>query len=53
MKDDFRREALLKTLREDYGITTLEQFLEAFKKIPKIDITQFVLPPNTKGARTI
>lgn len=40
---DFRKEALIKTLREDYGITTAEQLLKAISGMAKLDITQFVL----------
>lgn len=40
---DFRKDALIKTLREDYGITTAEQLLKAISGMTKLDITQFVL----------
>lgn len=39
---DFRKEALIKTLKEDYGITTAEQLTKAISGMKKLDITQFV-----------
>lgn len=45
---DFRKEALTKTLREDFGITTAEQLLRAIGSMTKLDITQFVLRPDTE-----
>ena len=42
---DFRKEALAKTLREDFGITTAEQLLLAIGSMTKLDITQFALRP--------
>lgn len=45
---DFRRDALIKTLREEYGITSAEQLLEAIKGMKKLDITQFVLRPEAE-----
>lgn len=45
----FRKDALLRTLKEDYGITTMEQLYDAMRKLKKLDITQFVAAPQTKG----
>lgn len=42
---DFRKDALIKTLREDFNITTAEQLLSAIGSMKKLDITQFVLRP--------
>lgn len=41
-----RRERIIKTLREEYGITNLEQLNEAIRTMKKLDITQFVYPVN-------
>lgn len=46
MMADFRKDALIKTLREEYGITTSEQLLDAIRNMKKLDITQFVLRPE-------
>lgn len=43
MQDSFRKDALLRTLKEDYGITDPEQLLEALRKMKNLDIAQFVL----------
>lgn len=51
MQNSFRKDALLRTLREDYGITDSEQFLEALRKMKKLDIAQFVLTPETRGEK--
>lgn len=48
---DFRKDALIKTLREDYGITTAEQLLEAIRTMKKLDITQFVLRPDAERTK--
>lgn len=42
---DFRKDALVKTLQEDFNITTAEQLLSAIGSMKKLDITQFVLRP--------
>ena len=44
-----RLEAILCILREEYGITTVEELLEAVRTMKKLDITQFVYPVNTGG----
>lgn len=49
--DSLRKEALLRTLEDDYGITTLEQLYEAMRKMKKLDITQFVTYPQTEGEK--
>lgn len=41
-----RTERLWKILREDYGITTRQQLDEAIAKLPKLDITIFVMTPE-------
>lgn len=45
---DFRKDALIKTLREDYNITTAEQLVSAIRNMAKLDITQFVLRPDAE-----
>lgn len=44
-----RREAILRTLREDYGITTVEQLMDAIRNMKKLDITQFVYSEKKEG----
>lgn len=44
-----RLEAILRTLREDYGITTVEQLMDAIRNMKKLDITQFVCPRGANG----
>lgn len=44
-----RREAILRTLREEYGITTAEQLREAVRTMKKLDITQFVYSEKKEG----
>lgn len=46
-----RREAILRTLREEYGITTTEQLMDAIRNMKKLDITQFVYPRGANGER--
>lgn len=46
---DFRREALINTLRADYGITTVEELLEGIRTMAKVDISQFVLRPKERN----
>lgn len=48
---DFRKEALLQTLREEYGITSMDELADAIRKMKKLDITQFVLPPVQEGEK--
>ena len=43
--DKERAVAILKILKEEYGITTEEELDEAIKKQGFIDITPFVAPP--------
>lgn len=50
MTPESRKAALLKTLLEDYGISTVEQLLEAISEMKKLDITQFVFTHTEKGA---
>lgn len=40
------KEALLRTLREEYGITTEEQLLTAVSHMDRLDISQFVVHPS-------
>lgn len=47
----FRKDALLRTLKEEYGIATMEQLYDAMRKMKKLDITQFVAAPQTKGEK--
>ena len=47
MTQQERVSELWKILREDYGIETMEQFWEAYSKLPPIDITPFVFPMGT------
>lgn len=42
---------ILRTLREDYGITTVEQLMEAIRTMEKLDITQFVYSEKTQEAQ--
>lgn len=42
--DDFRKAAALKTLREEYGIHSALELLEAICTMEKLDITQFTFP---------
>ena len=46
MTDRERRERIIKTLREEYGITTVEELREAIRTMKKLDITPFVYPVN-------
>ena len=41
---DFRREALIRTLQADYGITTVEELLDGIRNMSRVDIAQFVSP---------
>jgi len=45
----FRKEALTRTLKEEYGITNDEQLNEAIENMNKIDIAQFVSIPQKKN----
>lgn len=48
MEDDRLLNRLWKVLGDDYGITTLDAFDDAFKKLPAVDITVFwSLPGDT------
>ena len=49
MMENPRREAIIRILREEYGITTAEQLREAVRTMKKLDITQFVYPVETGG----
>ena len=42
-----RVSALWELLREDYGINTMEQFVEAYTRCPPIHISAFVEPGAT------
>lgn len=42
MTTEQRVAALWEILREEFGIETMEQFMEAYKNCPKIDIAPFV-----------
>ena len=44
-----RVEALWELLKSEYGIETAEQFEEAYRKGPGIDITPFVSPREESG----
>lgn len=44
MTQQERVSALWEILREDYGINTMEQFVEAYTRCPPIDISAFVEP---------
>lgn len=46
---DFRKETLIKVLREEFGITSAAQLLDAIGTMKKLDISQFVLLPALKG----
>lgn len=49
--EGFRKEALIKTLKEEYGISTVEELLNALCRMKKLDITQFVASVETKGVQ--
>ena len=51
MMADFRKDALIKTLREEYGITSAEQLMDALRGMKKLDITQFVLRPEAERTK--
>lgn len=46
---DFRREALIRTLQDDYGITTVEELLDGIRNMSKVDIAQFVIRPEERN----
>lgn len=46
---DFRREALIRTLQADYGITTVEELLDGIRNMSKVDIAQFVIRPEERN----
>ena len=51
-----RVEKLKKTLAEEYGIHTEEEFMKAFNEMPKIDMSVFTADPkkcmeNRKGKK--
>jgi hypothetical protein len=46
-----RAEVLREYLKSEFGIETIEQFEEAYKKCPKIDITPFVAPKEGSESR--
>ena len=46
MMDDFRKNALIQILQDEYNITSAEQLISALQNMKKIDITQFVLLPE-------
>lgn len=47
MTQQERVSALWKILREEYGIKTMEQFREAYCRLPPIDLSAFVVPGVT------
>jgi len=51
MMADFRKDALIKTLGDEYGITSAEQLLEAIRNMKKLDISQFVLRPDAERTK--
>lgn len=51
MVADFRKDALIKTLRDEYGITSAEQLLDAIRNMKKLDISQFVLRPEAERTK--
>lgn len=46
--DDFRKNALIQILQDEYNITSAEQLISALQNMKKIDITQFVLLPEVE-----
>ena len=48
MMDDFRKNALIQILQDEYNITSAEQLISALQNMKKIDITQFVLLPEAE-----
>lgn len=48
MMDDFRKNALIQILQDEYNITSAEQLISALQNMKKIDITQFVLLPEVE-----
>lgn len=49
---NFKKDALLRTLIDDYGINNSAELAVAIKKMNVLDITQFVLPPTQKGEKS-
>lgn len=50
-----RKELIWEILREDFGIETMEQFLDAYSKMKPIDISVFVTPskcPTPQGTKS-
>ena len=45
---DTLKDSLIRTLKDEYGITTYEQLLEAIRSMKKLDITQFVFQQATE-----
>ena len=48
MMDNFRKNALIQILQDEYNITSAEQLISALQNMKKIDITQFVLLPEAE-----
>ena len=45
---NFRKNALIQILQDEYNITSAEQLISALQNMKKIDITQFVLLPEAE-----
>lgn len=45
----FCREALIRTLQDDYGIITVEELLDGIRNMTKVDIAQFVVRPEERN----